>query len=46
MWEHVLSTLCHGQRVPLHGSNEAEIRSDASSQTIRLGSWRPRCHRV
>ena len=34
MREHMLSTLCHGQRVPLCGSNEAEIGSDASSETI------------
>ena len=44
--EHMLSTLCHGQRVSLRGSNEAEIGADASSQPIRKGSWSPRCHRV
>ena len=46
MQEHMLSTLCRRQRVPLHGSNKAEIRSDASSQTIRKGGWSPRCHDV
>ena len=46
MWEHMLPTLCHEQRISLHGSNEVEIGSDASSQTICKGSWSPRRHRV
>ena len=44
--EHMLSTLCHGQSVPLRGSNEAGIGNYASSQTIRKGSSSPRCHHL